>query len=119
MSQPPPAVCGWVHRRRDRWDGGRRGHPRHDTVVMAFRYAVVAILAMLVTTFALQNNEPVNVRFLVWSRDTVPLAGVVLASVAVGLLIAGVPLLVTRFRHRSRLRSLEARIAKAEATPEP
>ena len=86
---------------------------------MAFRYLVVAVLAMLVTTFALQNTEPVNVRFLVWSRDTVPLAGVVLASVAVGLLIAGVPLLVTRLRHRSRVRSLEARLAQAEATPQP
>jgi uncharacterized integral membrane protein len=88
-----------------------------DTGGMAFRYGVVAVLAVLVTTFALQNTEPVSVRFLVWSRDTVPLAGVVLGSVAVGLVIAGVPLLVTRLRHRSRVRSLEARIAGAE-TPQ-
>jgi uncharacterized integral membrane protein len=81
---------------------------------MGVRYLVVAILAILVTTFALQNTEPVNVRFLVWSRDTVPLAGVVLAAVAVGLLIAGVPLLVTRLRHRSRVRSLEARLSEAQ-----
>jgi uncharacterized integral membrane protein len=92
---------------------------------MAFRYGVVAVLAVLVTTFALQNTEPVSVRFLAWSRDTVPLAGVVLASVAVGLVIAGVPLLVTRLRHRSRVRSLEARLSEAQAaqnadpTPRP
>jgi len=86
---------------------------------MGFRYLVVAILAIVVTTFALQNTDPVNVRFLVWSRDTVPLAGVVLAAVAVGLLIAGVPLLVTRLRHRSRVRSLEARLSEAQATQNP
>ena len=81
---------------------------------MAFRYGVVAVLAVLVTTFALQNTEPVSVRFLVWSRETIPLAGVVLGSVAVGLVIAGIPLLVARLRYRSRVRSLEARLAQAE-----
>jgi len=122
MSQPLLPVCGWVHCRRDRATAGIAVAVATwpcDTVVMGLRYAVVAILAIVVTTFALQNTEPVNVRFLVWSRDTVPLAGVVLASVAVGLLIAGVPLLITRLRHRSRVRSLEARLAQAEVPPEP
>jgi uncharacterized integral membrane protein len=81
---------------------------------MALRYGLVAVLAVLATTFALQNTEPVSVRFLVWSRETVPLAGVVLASIAAGLLIAGVPLVVARLRHRARVRSLEARLAQAE-----
>jgi uncharacterized integral membrane protein len=81
---------------------------------MAFRYGLVAVLAVLVTTFALQNTEPVSVRFLVWSRETIPLAGVVLGSVGVGLVIAGIPLVVARLRHRARVRSLEARLARAE-----
>jgi uncharacterized integral membrane protein len=87
---------------------------------MAVKYALVAILAVAVTTFALQNTAPTSVRFLVWTLDAVPLAGVVLLAVAAGLVLAGTPLLVTRLRYRSRVRSLEARLTELQtrdATP--
>jgi lipopolysaccharide assembly protein A len=81
---------------------------------MAVKYAVVALLAVIVTTFALQNTAPTSVRFLVWTLDAVPLAGVVLLAVAAGLLLAGIPLLVTRLRYRSRVRSLESRLTELQ-----
>jgi uncharacterized integral membrane protein len=81
---------------------------------MAVKYAVVALLAVIVTTFALQNTGPTSVRFLVWTLDAVPLAGVVLLAVAAGLLLAGIPLLVTRLRYRSRVRSLESRLTELQ-----
>ena len=86
---------------------------------MAFRYAVVALVAVAVTTFTLQNTAPTTVRFLVWTIDEIPLAGIVLLAVGAGLTLAGIPLLFARLRHRSRLRALEARVAELQTRAEP
>lgn len=82
---------------------------------MAFKYALVAVMAIAVTTFALQNTAPTSVRFLVWRLEAVPLAGIVLLALAVGLAVAGTPLLITRLRSRSRVRALEDRVAELQA----
>lgn len=82
---------------------------------MAFRYAFVAVLASTITVFALQNAEPTSIRFLVWRVDGIPVAGVILASVASGIVLVGVPLWIDRWRARSRARTLESRLAAAEA----
>ena len=82
---------------------------------MAFKYALVAVMAIAVTTFALQNTAPTSVRFLAWRLEAVPLAGIVLLALAVGLALAGTPLLFARLRHRSRVRALEARVTELQA----
>ena len=90
---------------------------------MVIGYVVVAVLAAAVAVFALQNGTPTPVRFLVWSLDGVPLAGLILGAFAAGLIIAGVPLAVHRWQARSRLRRLEAQLrtleARREQTPLP
>ena len=90
---------------------------------MVIGYVVVAVLAAVVAVFALQNGTPTPVRFLVWSLDGVPLAGLILGAFAAGLIIAGVPLAVHRWQARSRLRRLEAQLrtleARREQTPLP
>jgi uncharacterized integral membrane protein len=78
------------------------------------KYIVVAVVAAAITTFALQNNAPTAVRFLFWQVDAVPLATIMLVSVALGVVLVGVPLLVERWRLRSRLRALESRLGAAE-----
>jgi uncharacterized integral membrane protein len=83
---------------------------------MAFGYLVVALLAAAVATFALQNPEPINVHFLFWSTQALPVAGVTLAALAVGLIVAGVPLAIARRHWRSRSRGLETRVATLEST---
>jgi uncharacterized integral membrane protein len=83
---------------------------------MAFGYLVVAILAAAVATFALQNSEPVIVHFLFWSTSPLPIAGVALGAMAVGLIVAGVPLAIARRRWRSRSRGHETRVATLEST---
>ena len=65
---------------------------------------------MLITIFALQNADPANVRFLFWRVEAVPVAGLVLASLIAGLLMAGVPLAIRLGVWRSRARSLESRV---------
>lgn len=86
------------------------------------RYLLVAVVASAITLFALQNTTPISLRFLFWSLAEVPLASVILASVGGGIVLVGFPLLINRWRLRSRARSLEAQLADAEARaakPEP
>ena len=82
---------------------------------MNLGYVVVAIVAAVVAVFALQNGEPTPVRFITWTADGFPLAGLILISLAGGLVIAGVPLLIQRWRLRARVRGLERRVAELEA----
>jgi uncharacterized integral membrane protein len=86
---------------------------------VALGYAIVAIVSALVAVFALQNSEPTRVRLLVWSVDEVPLAALILASLAAGMLVVGLPLWVQRWRLRARARALEARVAALEAAAPP
>ena len=78
------------------------------------RYLIVALLASAITVFALQNTARVAVRLLFWSLD-LPLAGVILGSVAGGIVLVGVPLWFGRWRLASRARTLERRLAEADA----
>jgi uncharacterized integral membrane protein len=86
---------------------------------VAFGYAIVAIIAASVAVFSLQNSAPVQVRFLFWVLDGVPVAALVLLSLAAGLIVAGVPLWIARWRLRTRARTLEARVAALERPAPP
>ena len=81
---------------------------------MAAAYILVALISATVAVFALQNGQPTAFRFLGWSLDNVPLAGAILAALVAGLVVAGVPLALARWRWRSRNQSLEARCAMLE-----
>jgi len=89
---------------------------------MAVGYLLVAVLAAVVAVFALQNGAPATVRFLAWNLDGVPLAGLILGAFAAGLVIAGLPLGIQRWRARSQARRLEAHVKHLETrqtTPTP
>jgi uncharacterized integral membrane protein len=75
---------------------------------------IVAIVAAAVAVFALQNATPTQVTFLAWSTREVPVSGLVLAALAAGIVVAGVPLWVQRWRLRARARTLERRVAELE-----
>jgi uncharacterized integral membrane protein len=81
---------------------------------VALGYIVVALLAAAVAVFALQNSAQTSVRFLVWTLEGLPLAGVALVSLGIGLLVTGLPLWITSWRSRSQLRASRARIAMLE-----
>jgi uncharacterized integral membrane protein len=82
---------------------------------MAFAYLLVACLAAAVAVFALQNGTPATVRVFVWNLSGIPLAGLILGAFAAGLLIAGVPLGIQRWRARAQARRLAARVKELEA----
>jgi uncharacterized integral membrane protein len=81
---------------------------------MGLAYVIVGVLSAAVAVFALQNNQPMSVRFLAWSIESVPLAGAILASLAVGFVLAAVPLSIAKWRARSRVRALQAKVQALE-----
>lgn len=82
---------------------------------MGLAYVIVGVLSAAVAVFALQNDQPMTLRFIAWSLDGVPLAGALLASLAIGLILAAVPLSITNWRLRSRIRALEAKVEMLES----
>jgi uncharacterized integral membrane protein len=86
---------------------------------MSFAYIVVAIVSAAVAVFALQNNTPMSVRFLAWGLDNVPLAGAILASLAAGMVVTAIPLLISRWCWRRRVRLLESKLEMLETEPSP
>lgn len=77
------------------------------------------ILGLAVAIFALQNTVGVEVRFLAWQVQG-PLAAVVLASAAAGLLVALLFTLPGIVASRRRIRGLERRLeAERSSPPEP
>lgn len=71
-------------------------------------YAFVVLVAVAVAVFAMQNTSTVTVQFIIWKIEQVPLAAVVLSSLAAGAIIVGLPLYVQLWRARSRLRGQSA-----------
>lgn len=81
---------------------------------MGLAYIIVGIVSAAIAVFALQNNQPLSLRFIAWSLEGVPLAGAILVALGAGLILAAVPLAITNLRLRSRIRKLEARVEMLE-----
>jgi len=82
-------------------------------IVYVFMILVGAALAV----FAMQNSNPVEINFLLWTKS-VALALVILLSTLAGLLFASMVALVQQLSLRSRIRALE-RQAPPPAAPKP
>ncbi len=85
---------------------------------MALGYVVVALVTAAVAIFALENRDRVTVHFLGWFVPDLPVAAVVLLSLVAGMLLAGFPLWIQRWRCRARCRALEARLRALERPPD-
>jgi uncharacterized integral membrane protein len=81
-------------------------------------YVIVAVIAVAVAIFTLQNTERVVITVLVWQLQNVPLAGLVLASFGAGIGAAGIPLLLQRWQLRRRLERLERERLAPPGPPE-
>lgn len=85
---------------------------------MPLVYVLVAVIAIAVAVFALQNADRVTVSFLAWKIEGAPLAAVILVSGAVGALLVSLVGFIQRWKLRSQIRQLEARL-KALEPPSP
>jgi len=84
-------------------------------------YIIVAVVAVGIAVFAMQNTDHVVVKFLFWDVANVPVSAVVLGSLAVGILLVGVPLWfqVWRLRHRLRNTATAAPVDRSYPPPPP
>ncbi|HTY77080.1 MAG TPA: LapA family protein [Candidatus Bathyarchaeia archaeon] len=87
---------------------------------MTFAYLLLVLVGAACAVFALQNMDPVVIRFVTWRIEGMPLSLVILVSVMGGLVFASCVGLLRHWKLRSRIRQLEARLAAAErSTPPP
>jgi len=84
---------------------------------MTVAYLLVALIGAAIALFAIQNINPVVVRFLGWQIESA-LSLVVLLSTVIGTVMASLVGLVRHWKLRSRIRQLERRLAELGAAPE-
>jgi uncharacterized integral membrane protein len=86
---------------------------------MTLAYIVLVLVGAACAVFALQNMDPVVIRFVTWRVEGMPLGFVILLSVLGGLIFASGVSLLRHWKLRSRIRQLEAQVAAAERPPVP
>jgi uncharacterized integral membrane protein len=84
---------------------------------MTLAYLLMAVVGAACAVFALQNMDPVVIRFLGWRVEGMPLALVILLSVLGGLVFASCVGLLRHWKLRSRIRQLEGQLAAAQERP--
>ena len=81
---------------------------------MTFAYILLILVGAACAVFALQNMDPVVIRFVTWRVEGTPLGFVILLSLMGGLIFASVIGLIRHWKLRSRIRQLEAKLEAAE-----
>jgi lipopolysaccharide assembly protein A len=77
---------------------------------MTIVYLLVTLIGTAIALFAIQNIDPVPIRFLVWKRES-PLSAVVLLSILIGIVVASLIGLVRHWKLRAKIRQLEQLVA--------
>jgi len=85
---------------------------------MAFVYVLMILIGAAGAIFALQNIDPVVIRFLVWRLEGAPLAMVIILSIAIGVVFTSLVGLVQQLKLKFRIRQLESNLAKVSAAAE-
>ena len=83
---------------------------------MLFVYVLMALVGAAAALFAVQNLDPVVIRFLVWRVEGMPLALVILISAFIGVVFASLSGFAQQWRLRSRLRQVENQVAQLADT---
>jgi lipopolysaccharide assembly protein A len=82
-------------------------------------YVIMALIGAAVAIFAVQNLDPVVIRFLGWRREGMPLAVVILISLVAGLAFASLVGFMQHLRLRRRIRQLQVQLHRAETAAAP
>jgi len=85
---------------------------------MVIVYILMVLVGAAGAIFALQNIDPVVIRFLFWRIEGAPLAMVIILSIAIGVVLASLVGIVQQLKLRSRIRKLEHSLAQATAAAE-
>jgi uncharacterized integral membrane protein len=82
---------------------------------MVFVYVLMALVGASAALFAIQNLDPVVIRFLGWRVEGMPVALVILLSAFIGVVFAALSGFAQQWRLRSRVRQLENQVAQLSA----
>ena len=85
---------------------------------MGIMYILMILVGAAGAIFALQNIDPVVIRFLFWRIEGAPLAMVIILSIAIGGVLTSLVGIVQQLKLRSRIRKLEHSLAQATAAAE-
>lgn len=86
---------------------------------MTLAYLVLVLVGAACGIFVFQNKDPVDIQFVTWQLNGLPLGLVILLSVLGGVIFASGVSLIRGWRLRSRIRQLEARLSTAERPTVP
>lgn len=86
---------------------------------MIIIYLLMAVLGSAATIFALQNRYPVEISFLTWSVQGMPLALVILLSLLLGIVFTSLSGLVKILKLKYRIRQLETQVSQLIAAQTP
>jgi len=86
---------------------------------VVFVYLLMIVIGAAAAVFALQNVDPVVIRFLGWRIEGAPLAMVIMLSVLAGIVFTALVGIVQQWKLRSRIRQLENRLAQVPAPAPP
>ena len=85
---------------------------------MVIMYILMVLVGAAGAIFALQNIDPVVIRFLFWRTEGAPLAMVIILSIAIGVVLTSLVGIVQQLKLRSRIRKLEYNLAQTTAARE-
>ena len=85
---------------------------------MGMMYILMILVGAAGAIFALQNIDPVVIRFLFWRIEDAPLAMVIILSIAIGVVLTSLVGIVQQLKLKSRIRKLEHSLAQATAAAE-
>ena len=83
---------------------------------MVVVYILMAIIGAGAAIFAVQNIDPVVIRFFGWRIEGTPLSLVILVSIMAGVIFTALVGVVRRWKLRSKIRQLENRISQLQAS---
>ncbi len=81
---------------------------------MIFNLVVLLAALAVVALFAVTNASAVSVNLIFWQVKDASLAIVLLSSVGVGVLLAGIAALYQKINDRIKIRSLESKVKELE-----
>jgi uncharacterized integral membrane protein len=85
---------------------------------MVILYILMVLVGAAGAIFALQNIDPVVIRFLAWRIEGAPLAMVIILSIVIGMVLTSMVGIVQQWKLKSRIRELENHLAQVSAAAE-
>lgn len=85
---------------------------------MVIVYILMFLVGAAGAIFALQNIDPVVIRFLIWRIEGAPLAMVIILSIVIGVVLTSLVGIVQLWRLKSKTRQLERQLTQFSAAAE-